>query len=140
MLAWFVGVLIDAQTKRDISALRRSTDNHFARPCAQMHRSFVARREEPGRLDHNLNTELLPWQLRRVALGEYSKRVAVEHNLITLGLNGMRQHAMHRVILEKMGEGGGIGDVVDGNYLQILLMQRRPKEHAANAAKAVNRN
>ena len=93
----------------------------FFAPAAQMHRGLVARREQSGRFDHDLHAELAPRQLGRVALGEHLERLAVEHDLIAFGLDLVAQRAVDRIVLEQMREGGGVGDVVDGDDLDVFL-------------------
>src|ERR1700730_9199335 len=103
-----------------------------------MHCRLVACREKPGRLDYDLRAEFAPRQLGWVALGEHAKSVAVEHDLIALHLDLMRERAVNRIMLEQMGERLCVGDIVDGNDFEILLMKRRAEEHAPDTAEAVD--
>ena len=69
----------------------------------------------------------LPRQLGRVALGENLEGVAVDHDLIALGLDLMLERAVYRVILEQMGQRRGVGDVVDRDDLELFFVQHARK-------------
>ena len=58
--------------------------------------------------------------------------------VMALGAIAMGQVAEDGVVFEQMREGLGIGDVVDGYELDILVIQRRAHDVAADAAEAVD--
>ena len=68
----------------------------------------------------------------------HAEGVAVEHDLIALGLDLMLERAVYRVMLEQMGERRGVGDVVDRDDLDLFLVQHRPKSHPADSAETVD--
>ncbi len=138
MLGRVVGFLVDAHAQRHVDAVGRRADHDLARAGAQMQRRLVARGEQAGRFDHDVDLEFLPRQLGRIALREHAEGVAVEHDLIALGLDLMLERAVHRVMLEQMREGLGVGDVVDRDDLDLFLVQHRPKSHPADSAETVD--
>ena len=58
--------------------------------------------EEAGRFEHDVDAEVLPGQLRRVAHRQHLELVAVDRDAVALGLDLRVQVAEHRVVLEQM--------------------------------------
>ena len=66
------GLEVDPEHDRDVGVGRRRGDDRPSwRPALQVDRGVGAVGEEPGGLDHHVHAELLPGQLRGVALGEH---------------------------------------------------------------------
>src|SRR5258708_2294793 len=103
-----------------------------------MERGFFASGEQAGRFDYDVDLEFLPREFGRVALGDNAEGVAVEHDLIALGLDLMLERAVYRVMLEQMGQRRGVGDVVDRDDLDLFFVQHRPKGHPADSPETVD--
>jgi hypothetical protein len=52
----------------------------------------------------------------------------------------MFELAVDGIVFEEMREGGRVGDVVDGDDLEVALGESGAHEHPANSAEAVNSN
>src|ERR1700733_7144864 len=103
-----------------------------------MHRSFVARREQSGRFDDDLHAEPAPRQLGRVAFCQHLHRLAIDEDGAVLDFDLVAELAVDGIVFEELGEGGRVGDVVDGDDLEVLLGQGRAQEHPAYPAESVN--
>jgi hypothetical protein len=60
--------------------------------------------------------------------------------MAVLDLDLLREPARDGVVLVHVSERGGVGDIVDRNYLEVFLRQGRAVEHPTDAAKAVDAN
>jgi hypothetical protein len=79
VLVGIVGVVVDAEDERDVLALGGGRDDDFLRAATVDVRARLGRvREDAGRLDHDLDAEILPRDLARVALREHDDRLAVD--------------------------------------------------------------
>ena len=47
---------------------------------------------------------------------------------------------MHGVMFQKMSQGRGLGEVIDCDQFQVVVMEGGAKEHPASSAKAVDRD
>ena len=71
----------------------------------QMGRGLVAGGEVPGRLDHHVDAEVAPRQLRRVRLDEDLQLLAVDVDAAVLAqLDRARVGTEDRVVLEQVGQ------------------------------------
>ena len=76
--------------------------------------------EEPGRLDDDVNAEVPPREPLRVALGEDGEPAAVDgDNWSPSALTVSGKAAEDRIVLEEVGQRGGVGEVVDGDDLEL---------------------
>ena len=57
--------------------------------------------------------------LAGILLGEHPHRVAVHHDAVGLGVDVARKAAVDRVVLEQVRERLGVGEVVDGDEVEI---------------------
>ena len=92
---------------------------------------------------HDVDAEVLPRQLGGVAHGEPLEALAVDHDLVVVRGDRVRQTAQDRVVLEKVGQCRVVGDVVDRDDLDVgvallLLRVNRPPEVAPDPAESVN--
>src|SRR5450432_3399486 len=61
-----------------------------------------------------------------------------DHDAIAFDADFLVQAAEHRIVLGEMGERGGVGEVVDGDEIDILIVQTGAHYVAADAAKSVD--
>jgi hypothetical protein len=95
--------------------------------------------EEAGRLDHDVDTQIAPRQVAGLAIGQHLELLAVHADDSVAGVYVIRQLAHHRVVLEQVGESLGVGQVVDGDNLDVLVERvDRSPEVAANSAESVH--
>jgi len=76
-------------------------------------------REAAGGLEHDVDAEVFPRQLRRLLLGEDLDLVAVDGDAVRAGADVSGIGAVHRVVLEQVRERLGIRQVVDGDEVEI---------------------
>ena len=119
MLVGVVGIVVDAEHEGDVGVRCRGRDNNLGSARLEVKARLVAAREDAGRLEHNVDAELAPWQLRGIALVE-------ELELFPRGLDravGGRDVAVespeHRVVLEEMRHLVGVTEVVDRDQVDI---------------------
>ena len=134
-----VAVEVDAQGDGDVGVGRRGRDDHLLRPGLEVLGGVVALREQAGRLDHDVDAEVAPGQRRGIALGEHLDRLAVDDDRpVALG-DLAREAAEDRVVLEQVGERAHVGDVVDGDELELGPgLVGGPEQVAPDAPEAVD--
>ncbi len=90
-------------------------------------------REQAGRLDHEVDTQLAPWQIAGIALRQDlhgpldAEKLAddvlgMNNELALSRLDVVVETAVHGVVLEKMSEGLGVREVVDGHDLDRRIV------------------
>ncbi len=79
----------------------------------------LAAGEQAGRLDHHVDAEVAPGQRRRIALGEDLQLLAVDRQRSLPRLHRAWEAPQDRVVLEQVGESAGVGDVVDGDEVEV---------------------
>ena len=98
----------------------------FFAPGGQVLRGAVAIGEEPGRLEHDVDAEVLPWQLRRVLHRQHLELVLVDRDLVAARADVRLQVAEDRVVLEQVRERRGVRQVVDRDEVESLR-RRAPR-------------
>ena len=125
VLVGLIGAIeVDAEGDGHVGILGDSGDDHLLGPGAEVLGGVIARGEESGRLDHHLNSHLSPGQSGGIALGEDLDLSPINHDRAVQRLYRPREAAQDRVVLEQVGEGLRVGQVVDRDELQ--LGPRRP--------------
>jgi hypothetical protein len=102
--------------------------------------AFVIK-EMAGRLDHDVGLNLAPLQRLGVALGAKADAPAVDQQVVAVDGHGAGEIAVHRVVLEHVGEVVGFEQVVDGDHLEVcklLFTGDGAEGHAPDAAEAVD--
>jgi hypothetical protein len=78
-------------------------------------------REAAGRLDHDVDAELGPGQLRGAPFGDHPDRVAVDQQLVAAYLDLAGESAVGRVVPEEVRIGISRDEVVDGDELDVVI-------------------
>ena len=114
----------------------------FFAPPSMCLRAASAFGEASGGLEHDVDAEVLPRQRRRILLGEDSDLVAVDGDRAVRRRDVALVRAVHRVVLEEVRERLRIGQVVDGDELDVgdTLLLRGAKHLSSDASKAVDAN
>ncbi len=110
----------------------------FFAPAARCLAAAVAVGEDAGRLEHDVDAEGLPRQLRRILQREHLELVAVDGDAIALGRDVGLEVAQNRVVLEQVGERFSGSQVVDGDDIDRIVIHRRAHDVAADAAEPVD--
>ena len=107
----------------------------------QMQRSLLLGGEDAGAFQHDVDAEIAPGQVLRVALGEHLERVsAFDVDGVALHLDGLRETAMHRVVAHQVGVGLDRAEIVDRDDVDVLApgFIDGANDVAADAAKSVD--
>ena len=106
----------------------------------QVSLGLLLRQEQTGGLHHILRAQLGPGQVGGVPLGGDGDLLAVDHDGVLSAADLSLADAVHGVILQHIGQILGRAQVVDAHDLDLGVVQAGPKDHAANAAKAIDAN
>ena len=127
--------------RRQIVAGRSGDDDVL---CARIDMSLCLRLAgiEACALQHDVNAKVAPGKVLRISflvdrdlLAVYFDGIFAEGNLIA-----ERISALCAVILQKMSQHLGAGQIVDRNNLKTLCSEHLSESKTADAAKTVNRN
>src|SRR6185295_10653663 len=140
MLGRVVRAFVHAEDDGDVLAFRGRRDDHLLGAGREMLGGRIAVREQPRRLEHDVDAEILPRQLGRIPLRQHLELVAVHRNSVRRGGHGRVDVAEHRVVLEQMGERRGVRQIVDVDEIDVLIAERGAHYVAADAAKSVDSN
>src|SRR6266852_5527440 len=133
-----VELVIDAQHEGGVRPIRRRGDNHLFHRATQMLLRFGALGEKAGGFNDDVSADAGPIDLRRILRLEYLEGAALNADGVLGMRNLVRQIAQHRIVFEKMREGFGVRDVVDGHELNVLAIDRGAHNVATDAAEAVD--
>src|SRR6266508_2707874 len=113
MLGWVVHLLVDPQDDREDIAFARRADDDLVGAGLQMQLGFLGLGEQAGRLDDDLDAEPGPRQIGRVFLGQHHDLIAIRHEAALARQDLARELPVRAVILEQVGHGRDVADVVD---------------------------
>src|SRR3954453_22591947 len=100
-----------------VAPRRRRGDPGLLRAGLEVLRGVVALGEEAGRLEHDLDAEVAPRQVRGIALLEDLDLLAVDDEAVAADLHLARIRPQDRVVLDQVGERRVVRDVVDRDPL-----------------------
>src|SRR3989475_7452658 len=98
----------------------------------------VAVREAAGGLDHVIHAQVAPGKVLRVLHGQDLDGPTVDDQVVVLRFNRDIQRAVDRIVLDQVGEGLGVGQVVDRDEFQGRIAQGRAQYVAPDAAEPVD--
>src|SRR5690606_37210942 len=133
-------VVVDAHDDGQVLALGRGGDDDLLGAGLEVLLGVLGLGEEAGGLDDDVHAEVAPGQLGRVALGERLHGDAADRDGVLVDLDLAGQGAQHRVVLEQVGQGRLVGEVVDGHDLDVAARGGldRPPEVAADSSESVH--
>ena len=99
---------------------------------------IVALGELAGRLEHDVDAEILPRQLRRILLREHLELIAADLDGVAGGADRHGEVAEHRVVFQQVRERRRVGDVVDRDDVDVVVRQRRAHDVAADSSEPVD--
>ena len=135
-------VVVDAVDDGRVGALRRRRDQHLRRAGVEVDGRLVAVAEDAGALEHDVDAEVLPRQLGRIALRQHLDLVAVDGDALVVGADLAGERAVHRVVLEQMRVRLDVAEVVDRDELDVVaaFLHRRAQNQAPDAPETVDAN
>src|SRR5437879_11735978 len=96
--------------------------------------------DEARRVDHDVDSQVLPGQVAGIPLGKDLHPCPVHPQVVALGGDVTLKIAEDRVVLEEVGQGPRIRDVVDRDDLEVAPAQGGAVDIAPNAAKPIDAN
>jgi hypothetical protein len=75
--------------------------------------------EQARALEHDVDAELAPRQLRRIALGQHADAVAVDDHVVAVDFDLARELAVRRVVARQVRVGLRVAEVVDRDDLDL---------------------
>ncbi len=75
--------------------------------------------KNPVELDDDVDAQVAPGKPLRITLREDREPGSVDRDVVAVGAHRPGKPAEDGVVLEEVGKGGGVGDVVDGNDLEL---------------------
>ena len=136
-----VVAVVDAHDEGAVNVLAGSGDDDLLGAGLDVGLSLGSIGEQTGGLDGDVNAEILPREVLRVTLAEDLDLLAVDGDgvLVVADLSG--ETAQDGVVLQEVGQGLGVGEVVDGDDLEVsALILESAEEVAANAAESIDTN
>ena len=119
---------------RDSLRTRRRGQDHVRRAGLNMLRQVVLGPEHPGALQHQVDAELVPRQVRRITLGERRDPAAVDDQRARRGADVAVVAPVDGVVPDQVRQVVRVGDVVDRDEVEPVGveqdLQRRPTDPA----------
>ena len=116
----------------------RCGNNYFLGAAGQVGRGFFAAGEETGAFQDNVYTQLAPRQFCGVLDGRDTNLFSVDNQAIGSVRHCALKTTMGRVVLQQVGQGRSVGEVVDSYNLNVGTYDEVAKGEAADAAKSVD--
>ena len=115
---------------------RRQEDDPCAR--ADVLLEILAPRERPGALEHELDAQLLPGEIQRVAAAQRPQLAAGDDQVVSVDRHGLRVPPVHRVEAKQVGEVLDVDQVVDGDQLERRLVDHQLQDRASDSSQTVD--
>ena len=139
VLRRIVNVIIDAHAKRRVRTFCwRGNEDAFRTGFAQMQLSLVAAREKAGRLEHNVDLQFLPRQVRRVALFQDCNLVPAHDDVFLVIADLAVEFPVDRVPFEQVGKRFCVGEIVDCAHSLHLFLRHGAEHVAPDPAEAID--
>lgn len=114
-----VFVMVDAIDEHRRVVLGRRRLHHFLGAGVDVLLAAFLGQEEAGAVDDDLGVHLVPLQIGRVFLRGQADGLAVDHQAAALDLHIALEAAVHRVVLQHVGQVFRIQQVVDADHFQL---------------------
>jgi hypothetical protein len=132
--------VVDAVGHGDVGALGRRRDEHALAARLEVELGLLALGEQASALQHQVDPVVGVLQVGGALHRRDLDLLAVHHDPGGSGLHLGVEDAVHRVVLEQVRQRPGVGEVVDGDELQVLLasLQRGANHAATDASETVD--
>ena len=138
VLRRIVGFVVHAEDKGGVRAVGRRRDNDFFHRRAKMLFRVGTLGEKTGGLDDNVRADGGPVNFGRIFRLENLEALPFHGDSAFRVRDAVRQVAEDGVVFQKVRERFGIGDVIDGDELNVLVVERGAHDVASDAAEAVD--
>src|SRR4029078_13472112 len=135
-------VMVDAEDDGQIGAVGGRGNKDALGARGEMRRSLVLWGENAGAFHRNVDAEILPGQLRRIALGRDLDRPVSATDRVSFDGHLAGEAAVHAVVAQQVRVGFNRTEVVDANDFNVLAtgFGNGAKDIAPDAPKPVNAN
>src|SRR5580658_934216 len=138
MLGGIVFFFVYSKDYGEVFVFSGCGDDDFFHAAAQMLFGVVGIGEVAGRLDDDLRSDGIPGQSGGIFFFEDFYDFAIDRNAVGSGGDFIGQVAEDGIVLEQVGERLGIGEIVDGDEVEVLVRERGAKNVASDASKSIN--
>src|SRR5207244_9345798 len=126
---------------RDVLVLARCRENHLLGAAQLDVGPRCGRvRELPRALQDEVDPKVTPGQLSGVLLAKHAQALPVDRDPIAVSGYGAWVDTKDGVVFQQVGQSSGVGEVVDGDNLDLRMPRRGTQRVATDAAKAVDAN
>ncbi|MNH14283.1 hypothetical protein D3C79_738720 [compost metagenome] len=123
--------------------IRRMSEQHLARPRAQMAFGIGPRAEHPGAVQYHVHPQRPPGQIGRILLGKQRDEILPHQHAVTRQLHRVAETAVAGIEAGEVHHGLGGRQFVDGDYLDGLVtaaLVEGPQHVATDAPVPVDGN
>ena len=134
-------VVVDAIDDRQVRAFRRRRDEDALRARLEMGRRLLARGEDAGAFERDVDAERLVRKLGRILDRGHLDLVAVDDHRVALDLDLVRKAPVDAVEAQEVRVGLHRTQIVDGDDLDVLAarLQNSAQHQPPNPAEAIDR-
>ena len=134
-------LVVDPVDERLVGTAARRRDDHERCAAIEVEPGLVPVVEHTGRLDHDVDTELAPRNVGRVALAQHLECVGADLDAGFRGADLVRQRAHHRVVLQQVRHRVERPEVVHRDEVDVgATLLRCSEEVAADTTESVDAN
>src|SRR5512138_839188 len=138
VLGGIVRPLVDAEDQGGVGVRGRSGDDDLVGPAFFDVLDDVGALGELARgFDDDGDAEVLPGKKADLFHGQDLDLAAADHDRVLARVDVLLEGAQYGVVLEQVGQGLGVGDVVDGHIFDGRVVPGRPQHVPADAAETV---
>ena len=113
--------------------------NHFLRARIDVLLAGFLGQEEAGTFDHDVGANFFPLQVGRIFFGGQANGLAVHHQVVSADRDVAIEAAMHRIVLQHVGQVVRLQQVVDGNDFHLREVFRHCTEyHATDTTESID--
>ena len=139
MFPGIIDVIVDTDANRHVRIFCWSADQHpFGACLAQMQFSFVAAGKQSRRFEDDINIQLFPWEVCRVAFLQNPNFVAAHDDVLVIVTNLAVEFAVHRVPFKQMRQGMRVSEIIDSENLLDLFLRHCAKDIASDSPETVD--
>ena len=96
--------------------------------------------EYTSRFDHDVNSEVAPTEVGRIALRGGKDATAIDSDGFVIGRNGTVELPMSGIVLQEIGQGSIVGEVVDLHDLNRRIVDQYTENQTSDASEAIDTN
>src|SRR6185437_6801361 len=133
-----VNLLVHPQHEGDVLVLGGGGDNNLLHRTTQMLFGVLGVGEAPGGFQHHLRAHRVPGQLGRIFFRKHAEAAAVHANAVGAGADIVAQVAQDGIVLQQVGQGFGIGKVVDRHKFDVSVIEGGAQHVAPDAPESVD--